>query len=78
MYCIIEYYRMKRKRIGQLLRSMNSLENIASKFIHYHTVGVDYFNLIPTVQSLSVQDANDFLKKWITEERIGVCKIQAE
>ncbi|MEN2464507.1 pitrilysin family protein [Ornithinibacillus sp. JPR2-1] len=73
-----DFERMKRKKIGQLLRSMNSLENIASKYIHYHTVGVDYFELIPMIQSLSVEDANEFLKQWITEERLGVCKIVAE
>ncbi|WP_010093315.1 hypothetical protein [Ornithinibacillus scapharcae] len=69
---------MKRKKIGQLLRSMNSLENIASKFIHYHTVGVDYFEIIPIIQKLTVDDANEFLQNWIKEERLGVCKIVAK
>lgn len=73
-----DFERMKRKKIGQLLRSMNSLENISSKFIHYHTVGVDYFDLIPTIQSLTVDDANNFLRDWIKEERLGVCKIVAQ
>ncbi|WP_047981209.1 EF-P 5-aminopentanol modification-associated protein YfmH [Ornithinibacillus contaminans] len=73
-----EFERMKKKKIGQLLRSMNSLENIASKYIHYHTVGVDFFELIPTIQGLTVEDANKFLKEWIKPERLGVCKIVAE
>ncbi|GGA62523.1 EF-P 5-aminopentanol modification-associated protein YfmH [Ornithinibacillus halotolerans] len=73
-----EFERMKRKRIGQLLRSMNSLENIASKFIHYHTVQVDYFDLIPIIQELTVDDANDYLKNWISKERLSVCTISAE
>jgi predicted Zn-dependent peptidase len=73
-----EFDRMKRKKIGQLLRSMNSLENIASKYIHYHTVGVDFFELIPVIQSLTVKDANEFLKEWISEDRLAVCKIVAE
>ncbi|HAM80404.1 EF-P 5-aminopentanol modification-associated protein YfmH [Ornithinibacillus bavariensis] len=73
-----DFERMKRKKIGQLLRSMNSLENIAGKYIHYHTVGVDFFELIPTIQNLSVEDANQYLKDWIDEERLGVCKIVAE
>ncbi|MFS0672501.1 EF-P 5-aminopentanol modification-associated protein YfmH [Ornithinibacillus sp. 179-J 7C1 HS] len=70
-----DFERMKRKKIGQLLRSMNSLENIANKYIHYHTVGVDFFELIPAIQSLTVDDANQFLKNWISEERLGICKI---
>ncbi|GIO26217.1 EF-P 5-aminopentanol modification-associated protein YfmH [Ornithinibacillus bavariensis] len=73
-----DFERMKRKKIGQLLRSMNSLENIAGKYIHYHTVGVDFFELIPTIQNLSVEDANQYLQDWIDEERLGVCKIVAE
>lgn len=73
-----DFERMKRKKIGQLLRSMNSLENIASKYIHYHTVGVDYFDIIPAIQGLTVEDANKFLQEWITEERLGVCKIVAQ
>src|SRR5690606_32992541 len=73
-----EFERMKRKRIGQLLRSMNSLENIASKFIHYHTVQVDYFDLIPIIQELTVDDANDYLKNWISKDRLSVCTISAE
>ncbi|WP_047984820.1 EF-P 5-aminopentanol modification-associated protein YfmH [Ornithinibacillus californiensis] len=73
-----EFDRMKRKKIGQLLRSMNSLENIASKYIHYHTVGVDFFELIPVIQSLTVKDANEFLKEWISEDRLAVCKVVAE
>jgi predicted Zn-dependent peptidase len=73
-----DFERMKRKKIGQLLRSMNSLENIAGKYIHYHTVGVDFFDLIPAIQKLTVDDANNYLKEWITEERLAVCKIVAE
>ena len=73
-----DFERMKRKKIGQLLRSMNSLENIASKFIHYNTVTADYFELIPTIQSLTVEEANKFLKEWVDESRLGVCKILAE
>ncbi|WP_096269825.1 EF-P 5-aminopentanol modification-associated protein YfmH [Paucisalibacillus globulus] len=72
-----DFERMKRKKIGQLLRSMNSLENIASKFIHYNTVAVDYFELIPFIQKLTVKDANEFLKDWISDDRLGVSKIIA-
>ncbi|MEN2766383.1 EF-P 5-aminopentanol modification-associated protein YfmH [Ornithinibacillus xuwenensis] len=73
-----DFERMKKKKIGQVLRSMNSLENIASKYIHYHHVGIDYFELIPEIQKLTVQDANGFLSGWIAEERLAVCKIVPE
>ncbi|MFD2045712.1 EF-P 5-aminopentanol modification-associated protein YfmH [Ornithinibacillus salinisoli] len=73
-----DFERMKKKKIGQLLRAMNSLEFIASKHIHYHTLGIDFFELIPTIQSLTLEQVNDFLSNWITEDRLTVCKIVAE
>ncbi|WP_106497563.1 EF-P 5-aminopentanol modification-associated protein YfmH [Lentibacillus sp. Marseille-P4043] len=73
-----EFTRMKKKKIGQLLRAMNSLEFIANKFIHYHIVGIDLFKLIPTIQSLTLDEANNFIQNWIKAERLSVCKIVAE
>ncbi|SES76902.1 Predicted Zn-dependent peptidase [Oceanobacillus limi] len=73
-----DFERMKKKKIGQLLRSMNSLEFIASKHLHYHAVGIDFFDLIPAIQSISLDQANDYLKNWITEDRLSVCKIVAK
>ncbi len=73
-----QFETMKRKKIGQLLRAMNSLEYIASQSIHYHTLGIDFFKLIPTIQSLTLDDANMFVQNWIKEDRLAVCKIVAE
>jgi len=73
-----EFASIKRKKIGQLLRSMNSLEFIASQTIHYHTFGVDFFKLIPMIESLTLEEANNFIKNWISEDKLAVCKILAE
>ncbi|MFC4557187.1 EF-P 5-aminopentanol modification-associated protein YfmH [Virgibacillus kekensis] len=73
-----EVDRMKKKKIGQLLRAMNSLEFTASKFIHYNTVGVDLFKIIPSIQSLTTDKVNSFVGNWIEEDRIAVCKIVKE
>jgi predicted Zn-dependent peptidase len=73
-----EFETMKRKKIGQLLRAMNSLEYIASQYIHYHTFGIDFFTLIPSIQALSLDDVNSFVKNWIKEDYLSVCKIVAE
>lgn len=70
--------RMKKKQIGKMLRAMNSLEFVANKYTHYHTMGIDLFTLIPTIQSLSLKTANSFLQQWIREERLGICKIVPE
>ncbi|WP_100010903.1 EF-P 5-aminopentanol modification-associated protein YfmH [Lentibacillus sediminis] len=70
-----EVERMKKKKIGQLLRAMNSLEFIAGQYTHYHTLGIDLFEVIPAIRSLNVTDANSFLQNWITEDRLAVCTI---
>ncbi|MBY7143605.1 insulinase family protein [Virgibacillus sp. NKC19-3] len=73
-----ELERMKKKQIGQLLRAMNSLEFIANQYIHYHTLDIDLFEVIPTLQSITLQEVNDFVQDWIKEDRISVCTIAAE
>jgi predicted Zn-dependent peptidase len=70
--------RMKKKKIGQLLRSMNSLEFIANNYTSYHTMGINLFEIIPEIQKLTLQDANNFMKNWISENRLAVCTIAAE
>lgn len=73
-----DFNRMKKKKIGRLLRSMNSLEFMANKYTHYNISKVDLFDIIPTVQALQLEEANQFLKEWIEEERLAVCIISAE
>ncbi|KKE78423.1 insulinase family protein [Oceanobacillus caeni] len=73
-----DFNRMKKKKIGRLLRSMNSLEFMANKYTHYHISKVDLFDIIPTIQALQLEEANRFLKEWIEEERLAVCTISAE
>ncbi|MFD1336169.1 EF-P 5-aminopentanol modification-associated protein YfmH [Oceanobacillus iheyensis] len=72
------FKRMKKKKIGQLLRSMNSLEFTANKFISYLHLGVNLFEVVPFIQQLTVDDANKFLSEWIKEERLATCTISAE
>lgn len=73
-----DFSRMKKKKIGQLLRAMNSLEFIASKYTHYHMLGIDFFNIIPEIQALTLEDANGFLKEWISEQQLAVHVITGE
>lgn len=71
-----EFSIMKKKRIGQLLRSMNSLEFIANQYINYYFSENDFFKQFSFIQDLNVQELNAFLAKWIDEERLTVCKIE--
>ncbi|MBP1968039.1 putative Zn-dependent peptidase [Virgibacillus natechei] len=73
-----EFERMKKKKVGQLLRAMNSLEFIANKYVDYHTLDIDLFDVLPTLQAITLDEVNDFLQDWIKEDRLAVCKIAAE
>ncbi|MGJ9458922.1 EF-P 5-aminopentanol modification-associated protein YfmH [Oceanobacillus sp. CF4.6] len=72
------FERMKKKKIGQLLRAMNSLEFIANNYTSYHSMGINLFEIIPAIQELTLIDANNFMKNWISENRLAVCTIAAE
>lgn len=73
-----EFERMKKKKMGRLLRMMNSLESIANQYTHYHMMGIDFFALLPVIQALTIEEVNHFVQHWISEERLSVCTIAAE
>lgn len=70
-----EFERIKKKKVGQFLRAMNSLEFISNQFIHYNLLDIDLFEIVPTIESITTDQVNDFIKNWIGEERIAVCQI---
>lgn len=70
------FERMKKKKMGQLLRAMNSLEFIANQFATLSFKKVNLFDIVPFIQKLTVQDINAFLNSWIEEERLATCTIQ--
>ncbi|GGC89946.1 peptidase M16 [Thalassobacillus devorans] len=70
-----DFERMKKKKIGQFLRAMNSMEFIANQFSHYHLLGIDLFEVLPEIEALTIENANDFLKNWINEDRIAVFQV---
>ncbi|WP_430785819.1 EF-P 5-aminopentanol modification-associated protein YfmH [Virgibacillus flavescens] len=73
-----DFERMKKKQIGHVLHAMNSIEFIAKKYIHYHTLGVDFLTIIPSIQSLSHSEVSVYVKDWISEDQLTTFKIIAE
>ena len=70
-----EFEILKKKKIGEMLRSMNSLEFIATQFIHYHALDIDIFEIIPMIENLTKADFDVFMKNWIDEERLSTFQI---
>ena len=73
-----DFERMRKKQIGQLLRAMNSIEFIAKKHIHYHVLGIDFLEIIPRLQAITLEEVSSFLKDWIHEEQLTLFKIKTE
>ncbi|WP_226578930.1 EF-P 5-aminopentanol modification-associated protein YfmH [Halobacillus litoralis] len=73
-----DFTRMKRKKIGQFMRALNSLEFIANQFTHYHTLGVDLFEVLPVIESLTADDAERYLQNWLDEEAISVFQVKPQ
>lgn len=73
-----EVKKMKKKQVGQILRGMNSLEFMANNYIQYFTHGFDFFHAIDVIQSLTIDDFQAFIKHWIKEDQLAICKIVSE
>ncbi|MGN8644937.1 EF-P 5-aminopentanol modification-associated protein YfmH [Gracilibacillus sp. HCP3S3_G5_1] len=70
--------RIKGKKIGQLLRAMNSLEFIANQYTHYQLLGIDFFESINWLENLTYDDMQSFTQKWITEDQLSTCFVKAD
>lgn len=68
---------MKKKYIGQLLRSMNSLEFIANQYVYYHFVDLDFYELTAYVQEITLEDIHEFMQEWVSEEQLTVCTVKS-
>lgn len=70
------FSRMKKKKIGEILREMNSTSEMANQLTHYEMIGFDYFDVLPTLEKLTREDANQFLNRWIKDDRIAVFQVK--
>ncbi|REB07415.1 insulinase family protein [Sporosarcina sp. BI001-red] len=73
-----QFERLKKRTIGKTLRRMNSIENNAQGMIWYRNRALSYFEIIPSIQQLTLSDWKSFLSSWIEEERLTVCNIMPE
>ncbi|MGG3938639.1 EF-P 5-aminopentanol modification-associated protein YfmH [Anoxybacillus kestanbolensis] len=67
--------RMKRKKIGTFLRSLNSLEYIANQFTRYAFHHMSLFDVVKTLQSLTCEDLNTVARECFVREQFAVCQV---
>ena len=73
-----EFLRIKRKKTGQFLSALNSVEFIANRFTEYAFNGLTLFDVVDTLEDLQVADAYAVAKNYFKEERLTVFKIMPE
>lgn len=67
--------RTKKKKIGAFLRSLNSPEYIANSFTRYAFHETSLFDIVPVLESISLQDICQAANDLIDEKRITVCQV---
>lgn len=73
-----DFERSKRKKIGGFLRMLNSPEAIANEFTKYRFRDMDWFDLLPTYEGLTLADVNERMKEHFNWDRMSVSIVSNE
>jgi predicted Zn-dependent peptidase len=65
----------KKKRIGAFLRSVNSPEYIANQFTRYAFNEMNLFDVVPTLEKITLDDLKSIASDFISEDRFTVCQV---
>lgn len=67
--------RARKKKIGAFLRAINSPEYIANQFTRYAFNDMDLFEVVPVLESITVEDIQNAASELIDEKRFTVCQV---
>ncbi|WP_342430622.1 pitrilysin family protein [Neobacillus sp. FSL H8-0543] len=70
-----ELERNKKKKIGSFLRAVNSPEYIANQFTRYAFNDMNLFDVVPTLEKITLNDVKTLASEIISEERFSVCQV---
>lgn len=65
----------KKKKIGAFLRSVNSPEYIANQFTRYAFNDMNLFDVVPTLEKITLEEIKSLATEFISEERFTVCQV---
>lgn len=68
--------RIRKKRLGQMLRAFNSPEWIANQFTRYRFNQCDLFRLVPVLEELTSGDVNRRLREHVDLDRMAVSMVK--
>lgn len=61
--------RQKKAGYGEMVRQLNSLENICIENAQAHFIGADYLRFPELYQSITKEDGEELVRRWFAEER---------
>ncbi|MCL6571219.1 MAG: insulinase family protein [Bacillus sp. (in: Bacteria)] len=64
-----------KKKIGTFLRAINSPEYIANQFTRYAFNDMNLFDVVPTLEKISLKDVLGLASEVLSEERFSVCQV---
>jgi predicted Zn-dependent peptidase len=64
-----------KKKIGAFLRAINSPEYIANQFTRYAFNDMNLFDVVPTLEKITLDDVASLASEIIAEERFSVCQV---
>ncbi|MBO8170945.1 MAG: insulinase family protein [Bacillaceae bacterium] len=70
------FERSRKKRIGRFLRSLNSVEFIANQFTRYRFGDSDLFDIVPTLENLTLDEMNRRLKEHVDVGRFSASVVK--
>ena len=72
-----EYYQqIRRATFGDMLRQLNSFENIAVSLSECYFHEMDYYRFPEIFDSISKEDILRFLRETVREERSAICVVE--
>ncbi|WP_153731340.1 EF-P 5-aminopentanol modification-associated protein YfmH [Sporosarcina obsidiansis] len=67
--------RMRRKKIGQFMRSLNSIEFIANQYTRYEFNEMNLFNVVPTLEKLSMEKLKQAFSTFSDDSSYSIFKV---
>ncbi|KXG10616.1 putative zinc protease AlbF [Anoxybacillus sp. P3H1B] len=67
--------RVKKKKIGAFLRSLNSPEYIANQFTRYAFHEMSLFEVVPVLESLTIHDIMKVANECFHQKQLAVCQV---
>jgi len=72
-----DFERSKRKKIGQFLRALNSVEFIANQFTSYKFNGIDLFSVVPMLEQITLEDVKQRMQDHFSFEQMAVSIVRS-